>query len=479
MARRSRLVLRRHQWKSSQKPKSRPRRQPERREKTKSSSKTHWCTLDCWSKIRLPTWTAEELPIPTGAKYGRAETVYAPPQRRVSPSVFSKTAQACPFRWRRVEMASWSDKEPALPTGGEKAAAWRAYHAPPLDGLYQLSARLRIAREYPRLSPRAGMEPPGRQKNLQFQQAGKALPWQVFLSSSTACIAVGSFTNSSSVVVPSPRARKTHPPGRSKNLLPRPWPVAAPLLLCPARPRRLALLLALLHEQLSRNCSSSAERWNGTSWSVQEPPAPTGSTHRHPGWGVMHLINICMAYGTFTNGSTCCSWPAEAENGPHMVGSRTTSAERCNRGQSQRHLLYVLHGVHRRRWLQELGRILPSRSRRVGNNHIAWTAQEQQPPLPPGPNNRIRSPAVGLMHEDINLYIAVGRYKTPRTRLFLQPRRNTIPEVRTYTNPRCTPRPSRSRCVNVMRGIATFTSRPYRYPAHLIRVGCGPRCRAR
>jgi hypothetical protein len=131
--------------------------------------------------------------------------------------------------------------------------------------------------------------------------------------SSSACTAAGSFVNASGVTVPLAESWN----GTS-------WSVQQPPVPTGATKSSLEAISCVS----STSCRAAgsfvnasgvtealAESWNGTSWSAQEPPAPTGASRAALESVSCPSSTVCIATGTFTNSAGKAVPLAESWNG--------------------------------------------------------------------------------------------------------------------------------------------------------------------
>ena len=123
----------------------------------------------------------------------------------------------------------------------------------------------------------------------------------VSCSSSTACTAVDGYTNSSEKK--EPYAEKWNGTTWSLQEPPAPTGSKGSGLLGVSCTSSTACTAVGSYTNSSGQNVPLAEKWNGTTWSLQEPPAPTGSKYNLL-WGVSCTSSTaCIAVGEYTNSS--------------------------------------------------------------------------------------------------------------------------------------------------------------------------------
>jgi hypothetical protein len=121
-------------------------------------------------------------------------------------------------------------------------------------------------------------------------------------ASSTACIAVGAFENSSEKDVP--LAEKWNGTTWSSQEPPAPTGAKFSYLFGVSCASSTACIAVGFVENSSGTWVPLAEKWNGTAWSSQEPPAPTGATSSDLSGVSCASSTECIAVGYFENNSS-------------------------------------------------------------------------------------------------------------------------------------------------------------------------------
>ncbi len=130
-------------------------------------------------------------------------------------------------------------------------------------------------------------------------EAKEASLWGVSCTSSTACTAVGYFNNSSGVAVP--LAESWSGTAWSVQEVPLPTGAKEAYLLGVSCTASTACTAVGYFDNSAGKVVPLAESWNGTSWTVQEPPSPTGA-------------KIATLKGVSCTSSTACIATAYFEN---------------------------------------------------------------------------------------------------------------------------------------------------------------------
>ncbi len=246
-------------------------------------------------------WSAQEPPAPTGSTFPQLSRVSCTSSTAcIAVGEYTNSSgirQSLAEKWNGT---AWSLQEPPAPTGSKGSE---------LVGVSCTSSSECFATGY--FTNSSGTSEPLAEKwngtawSLQEPPAPTGskynLLWGVSCASSTACIAVGEYTNSSGIR--QPLAEKWNgtawslqepslPTGRKGGILRG--------VSCTSSTECTAVGGVLVS---SEGFMPLAERWNGTAWSAQEPPVPTGARGSVLE-GVSCTSSIeCFATGSFANSS--------------------------------------------------------------------------------------------------------------------------------------------------------------------------------
>jgi hypothetical protein len=243
------------------------------------------------------TWSAQELPRPTEAKTVSLSGVSCVSSKvcEAAGTFESSAGKDLPLAesWNGT---TWSVQEPPAPTEAKlstlKELSCVSSTACTAVGLFENSSgkSLPLAERW-NGTAWSVQEPPSPTESKAITLVS------VSCTSSTACVAVGSFIRSATWVPLAERWNGTTwsvqepplPPGEAEAS---PYGVS-----CTSEAACIAVG--------SFSSKPLAERWNGTTWSVQKPPAPTGSTGNNLYGGVSCTSStMCMAAGEFANSAS-------------------------------------------------------------------------------------------------------------------------------------------------------------------------------
>jgi hypothetical protein len=263
-------------------------------------------------KFTTTYWSApQEPPPPTGAKASHLEGVSCMSSITcVAVGEFSNSSGSAPLaeKWNGT---AWSAEEPKAPTGDKKAS---------LRGVSCTSSTACVAvGEF--MNSSATWIPLAEKWNGTAWSA-EELPLPtgalfaflngVSCTSSTACVAVGEFWNSSDRFVP--WAEKWNGTAWSAQELPLPTGVEEGFLYGVSCTSSTACA-AVGEFEGSGEIVPLAEKWNGTAWSAQKPTAPTGAMESQLSGVSCASSTECAAVGEFENGSAKRVPLAEQWNG--------------------------------------------------------------------------------------------------------------------------------------------------------------------
>jgi hypothetical protein len=314
------------------------------------ATNTHGTTDGSNQRFMATAWSVLEAPIPTGASASSLEGVSCTSSTACTAAgQFKNSSEKVVPLAERWSGTAWSVQEPPLPTGGTEGT---------LEGMS--------------------------------------------CTSSTACMASGYFINSSKTRVPLAESWN----GTAWSAQEPPLPAGAKSLgflrgiSCTAS---AACTAAGYYENNSKELVPLAERWNGTAWSVQEPPSPTGTKDSYL-YGVSCTSSTaCTAVGIFVNSAKTAFLPlAERWNGtawsvqepPIPTGSTDTFLEgvSCTSSTACIATGYFYNSSNEAVPLAESW------------NGTAWSVQE--PPIPTGAKTGL---LVGVSCTSSTACVAVGR----------------------------------------------------------------------
>jgi hypothetical protein len=241
------------------------------------------------------TWSAQEPPLPTGARGGGLSGVSCTSSIEcVAVGDFTSSSGKPLTLADRWNGTTWSAQEPPLPTGAKEGylasvSCTSSIECVAVGRFVNSSGGMPLGEKWngATWSSQEPPEPTGGKENFLMG---------VSCTSSTACIAVGEFVNSSGKPVPL---------GEKWNGTK--WSAQEP----PVPTEAAGSDLASVSCTASTECIATgffnspetflplADRWNGTTWSLQEPPLPTGA---HSGLlsGVSCMSSTeCVAGGEF------------------------------------------------------------------------------------------------------------------------------------------------------------------------------------
>jgi hypothetical protein len=324
-----------------------------------------------------PSWSIQEFPIPSGA-----EDIYAS-------GVSCASSTACIAVGKFWKIASkeyvplgeswngtvWTVQEASVPTGAKGATLWSlactSSTACTAVGYFNNSSGVAVPlAESWNGTSWSVQEPPSPTGAKEAYLTG------VSCTASTACTAVGYFDNSAGKVVPMAESWN----GTS-------WTVQEPP--SPAEAKKAALqdvsctsstacIATGYFESSAGKFLSLAESWNGTSWTVQEPPNPTGAERSSLEGVSCTSSTACRAVGYFENSSKKWVPLAESWNGTSWTAQEPPNPTGATEA--------VLEGVSctSATACAAMGHFKNSASKEVplaeSWNGTSWTAQE--PPSP-------------------------------------------------------------------------------------------------
>ena len=278
------------------------------------ATNTHGTTDGSNQVFSTTSWLVQEPPVPTGAKYSSLDGVSCTASTACTATGYfeNSSGKEVPLaeRWNGT---SWTVQEPPNPTGATKST---------LKGVSCTSSTACTATGY--FENSSGKEVPlaerwnGTSWTVQEPPnptgATKSVLGDVSCTSSTACMAVGYFENSSKMWVA--LAESWNGTAWSVQEPPSPTGAKVEVVLEGVSCTSSTACTAMGHFKNSANTIVSlAERWNGTSWTVQEPPSPTGATFTFLKGVSCTSATACTAVGLFQNSSNKEAPLAESWNG--------------------------------------------------------------------------------------------------------------------------------------------------------------------
>jgi hypothetical protein len=258
-------------------------------------------------------WSAQEPPAPTAAKFSDLRGASCTSSTEcIAVGAFENSSEKNVPLAEKWNGTAWSAQEPPAPT-----AAKFSY----LFGVSCTSSTTCIAVGF--IENSSGTWVPLAEKWNDTAWSAQEPPaptgaiasrlYGVSCTSSTECIAVGGFENSSEKDVP--LAEKWNGTAWSAQEPPAPTGATSSDLSDVSCASSTACIAVGEFENSSEKDVTLAEKWNGTAWSAQEPPAPTGSVASRL-YGVSCTSSTeCIAVGEFENSSDTWGPLAEKWNG--------------------------------------------------------------------------------------------------------------------------------------------------------------------
>jgi hypothetical protein len=247
------------------------------------------------------TWSAEEPPLPTGASFAYLNGVSCTSSTAcVAVGEFwNSSDRFVPWAEKWNGMA-WSAQELPLPTGVEEGFLYgvscTSSTACAAVGEFEGSGEIVPLAEKWNGTAWSAQKPPVPAGAMESELSG------VSCASSTECVAVGEFENGSAKRVP--LAEKWNGTAWSAQEPPPPTGAQSSHLYGVSCTSSTACTADGRFENSSGKFLTLVERWNGTAWSAQEPPAPRGAKGSYL-YGVSCLLSTeCTAVGYFENSSS-------------------------------------------------------------------------------------------------------------------------------------------------------------------------------
>jgi hypothetical protein len=274
---------------------------------SENSSKTRVPLAERWNGT---TWSVQEPPIPTEATFSSLYGVSCTASTAcTSVGFFEHGGQkALAERWNG---SAWSIQEVASPTGAKltdlRGVSCTSSTACTAVGFFENSSGKQVPlAEVWNGTSWSAQEPP-------IPTGAKAGSlWGVSCSSSTACIAAGDFTSSSGINVP--LAERWNGASWSVQEPSDPTEVTRSELEGVSCTSSTACTAVGFYAVKSGEWRPLAERWNGTTWSVQEPPIIGKETDDLTAVSCTSAT-ACVAVGRFVNNSKDERSVAEMWNG--------------------------------------------------------------------------------------------------------------------------------------------------------------------
>jgi hypothetical protein len=267
-----------------------------------------------WNGIE---WAVQETTIPTGSKFTQLRSVACPSSTECTAVGDYGVEHFVPLaeRWNGTV---WSVQEPPAPTGAKETyltgISCPSSTACMAVGSFENSSgtTVPVAERWNGTSWSVEEPPPptgAKHSELSGVSSGVSCP------SASECIAVGLFENSSGKTVP--LAEKWNGTVWSIQEPPTPTEAKWTELKGVSCTSSTACTAVGYFESSSAKWLPLAERWNGSTWTVQEPPLPTKGTTGEFWAGAVSCTSSteCMAQGTFENGSGKLLPLAERWNG--------------------------------------------------------------------------------------------------------------------------------------------------------------------
>jgi hypothetical protein len=244
-------------------------------------------------------WSAQEPPAPKGTKSSALDDVSCTSSTAcMAVGEFTNSSEkSVPFaeKWNGT---AWSVQEPPTPKGAEISY---------LDGVSCTSATECIAIGFSWIGSNLPFADKWNGTTWSLQElptpkgGGSIEMFRVSCTSSTACAAVGEFFKGSAYV---PLAEKWN--GTEWSLQEPPAPTGATYsnLISVSCTASIECTAVGYFVNGSEKHAPFAERWTGTAWSVQEPPIPIGAKETLLDGGVSCTSSTeCTAVGSFVNSS--------------------------------------------------------------------------------------------------------------------------------------------------------------------------------
>jgi hypothetical protein len=258
-------------------------------------------------------WSAQEPPAPAGAKESDLYGVScASSTECTAVGEFDDSSNEGVPLAEKWNGTAWSAQEPPAPTGGKESALYGVSCASSTE-CTAVGDFYNSANKYVPLAEKwngtgwSAQEPPAATGAVRSHLYG------VSCTSSIACTAVGEFTKSSGKVLP--LAEKWNGTTWSAQEPPAPTGAKQSILHSVSCTSSTACVAAGTFENSSEKFVPLAEKWNGTAWTVQEPSIPTGAKQSDL-YGVSCTSSTaCTAAGEFLDSSEKFVPLAEKWNG--------------------------------------------------------------------------------------------------------------------------------------------------------------------
>jgi hypothetical protein len=277
------------------------------------------------NQVFTPGWSVQELPLPKSGE-GRLEGVSC-----TSSTVCTAVGYSGDPLVESLSGTTWSVQEPPAPTEAEQSDRLEGVSCTSSKACTAVGSFYSKAGKYMPLAENWNGTTWSLQEVPIPTGSKKDQLFGVSCTSSTACMAVGEFENS---------AKETVPLAEQWNGTS--WTVQEPPPLSSAKQSGLASVSCTASTECTAVGFSGvipeskwqplADRWNGTTWSAQEPPVPTKGTHASLYGGVSCTSSkSCVGVGDFINSSGKEESLAESWNGTTWTAQEppaTTGAQK-------------------------------------------------------------------------------------------------------------------------------------------------------
>jgi hypothetical protein len=263
-------------------------------------------------KLSGTSWTAQEPPDPTGAKVGDLTGVSCASSKECTAvGYFENSSEKFVPLAEKLNGTSWTVQEPPNPTGAKEGVLWgvscSASTACTAVGRFLSSEKWVPLAERWNGTAWSAQEPPDPTGAKESTLNG------VSCTSSTDCTAAGYFENSSGRVAP--LAEKWNGTSWSVQELPNPTGAKEVYLEGVSCASSSECVAVGEFFNSSEKYVPLAERWNGASWAVQEPPIPAEGEFNSLDGVSCTSSGECTAAGYFENSAEKDLSLAERWNG--------------------------------------------------------------------------------------------------------------------------------------------------------------------
>jgi hypothetical protein len=260
---------------------------------------------DSWNGTE---WTTQELPLPAGAKHGSLKAVSCTSSTAcIAVGQALNSAEATVPLVERWNGASWTPSEILADVTLEAVSCTSSTSCIAVGSNVNFEGKVVPVTENWNGTAWTWKNPPAPKSSMASHLDG------ISCTSSTSCIAAGGFENTS---------KKKLPLAESWNGTA--WAVQEPASPTGAESSELSgvscasssacIAAGGFENNLGKNVPL-AESWNGTAWTVQEPPSPTGAKSSYLTGVSCTSSTTCMAVGHFENSAGKIVPLAESWNG--------------------------------------------------------------------------------------------------------------------------------------------------------------------